>query len=278
MMVKKPVARPTLGQNFRFGFYGIPAEERMRAIRAAGFDDVMIHWDEHYAYADMMPQKLFCVAIRNGLSVRTVHFPQRDAHLLWTEGEQGEGYTDFMLDTVKEMGTRRVSHLVIHTTRQLITPPPCPAGVRRIRRVLDEAEKQNVCLAFENTRFLNYNAYLYDNIDSPNLKFCFDSGHANCYTPGQDPLGRFGHLMVTMHLHDNFGAARGDMHLPIGEGEIDFDALFKRLKALDPPCYNLESYRPRRGPFARMGMSDYLFICYKTLRHYVFDEPLPTEP
>lgn len=268
-MVEKPVARPALGQNFRFGFYGIPAQERMRAIRETGFDDVMIHWDEKYAYDDMMPQKLFVTALKAGLSVRTVHFPQRDAHLLWTEGQQGEGYTDFLLDTVKEMGARRVLHLVIHTTRQLITPPPGPIGVARIRRVLDEAEKQRVCLAFENTRFLHYNAYLYDHIDSPCLKFCFDSGHASCYTPGQDPLGMFGDRMVTMHLHDNFGPTRGDMHLPIGEGNIDFDALFGRLKKLDPPCYNLESYRPRRGPFARMGMREYLSGCYETLCRYV---------
>ena len=271
-MVEKQIKdRPKLGQNFRFGFYDIPAKERMRAIAGAGFDDVMMHWDEHYADTDMMPDKLFDTAVQCGLAVRTVHFPQQDAHLLWTEGESGESYTDFLIRVIKEVGARQVSHLVLHTTRRLITPPPGPIGLERVRRALDEAEKQNVCLAFENTRFLNYNAYLYDHFDSPFMAFCFDSGHAHCYTPGQDPLGRFSDRMVTMHLHDNFGAEQGDLHLPIGEGNIDFDALFKRLKALDPPCYNLESYRPKNGAYAKMDLETFLSACFQTLCRYVLE-------
>lgn len=242
----------------------------MRAIRQAGFTNVMIHWDEQYADTDLPPKTLYQAAMDAGLRIRTVHFPQNDAHLLWTEGESGEGYADFLVNTIHEMGARGVEHLVIHTTRKLITPPPSPVGLKRVRRALDAAEKENVALAFENTRFLEYNAYLYDNLPSPMMGFCFDSGHANCYTPGQDPLARFGDKMVTMHLHDNFGAERGDMHLPIGEGSIDFEKLFSRLKSYHPRCYNLESYRPKEGRYAGMDVYTYLGTCYQVLRGHLF--------
>lgn len=269
-MAKQSSARPHLGHHFRFGFYHIPAEERMRALREAGYDEVMFHWSKQTAPSDEAPEKLFESAVRHQLIVRTVHFPQQDAHLLWTEGQNGESYTEQMLRTVTEIGARRIANLVIHTTRRLITPPPCAVGLARIRRVLNEAEKQGVHLAFENTRFLQYNAYLYDRLDSPNLAFCFDSGHAHCFTPGQDPLSRFGPRMVTMHLHDNFGPEQGDLHLPIGQGNIDFDALFARLKLFHPLCYNLESAQPEDGPYAKMGMEAYLAACYRTLHGHVF--------
>ena len=76
-------------------------------------------------------------------------------------------------------------------------------------RALEEAQAQGVNIALENTRFLRYNQYLYQRLNSPRLKFCFDSGHANCYTPQEDPLALFGDKLCTMHLHDNYGPGQG---------------------------------------------------------------------
>lgn len=253
----------TLGQNFRFGYWQSPPLERMKAIRRAGFDDVMLWWGQEYAKQDGEPEQLWRMAREQGLAVRTAHFPSTNAHWLWLEGEPGQLYQAALIQALRDCGELKIEHLVVHTTRQLITPPPNALGVERMGRALEEAQAQGVNIALENTRFLRYNQYLYQRLNSPRLKFCFDSGHANCYTPQEDPLALFGDKLCTMHLHDNYGPRAGDQHYPMGEGTVDFDALFRRLARMNPESYNLESYLSPR--FAGLSMQDYLNRCYRGL-------------
>ena len=237
----------------------------MRAIRNAGFDDVMIWWGTGFAGEKETPPAIFDAACARGLSVRTAHFPTYDTPSLWLEGERGDAYERALIDALKECGERRIRHLVVHTTKKLVTPPPNATGARRMTRAAEAAEKYGVDIALENTRFLAYNQYLYDHVPSGRLRFCFDCGHANCFTPGEDPLGRFGDRLVTMHLHDNHGAAAGDEHLRPGEGEIDFERLSARLSALSPESYNLESHYGAPDRARGLTMEEYLALSYETL-------------
>ena len=161
---------------------------------------------------------------------------------------------------------RGASNLVLHTTRRLETPPPNETGAARAFRLAEAAEKYGVNLAWENTRFPDYNAYLYARVPSPRMRFCFDSGHANCFTPGEDPLARFGERMTAMHLHDNHGPRLGDEHLLPGQGEIDFPALMRRLKAYRPEYYHLESRFETDGTETAADMAAYLRDAYSRLR------------
>jgi sugar phosphate isomerase/epimerase len=71
---------------------------------------------------------------------------------------------------------------------------------------------------------------------SPQVRFCFDAGHANAF--GGAPLGLWmdtlGDFLGEIHIHDNQGLA--DEHLPVGEGNIPFSELFSilRQKSLRP--------------------------------------------
>jgi sugar phosphate isomerase/epimerase len=246
----------TLGQNLDFGFRGSTPRERMRAIREAGFDDVMLSWGGKRGEAFETQVSL---AREFGLAARTAHFPTSMAHALWAEGEDGEKYTADLCEALRDYARHGVGHLVMHMTRKLCTKAPGPIGLERLGRALRVAEEVGVDIALENTRFLDYNAYCYDNLSSPRLKFCFDSGHAHCFTPNEDPLARFGSLMVATHLNDNHGPGPGecDEHLLLGQGTIDFGDLFTRMRALKPESYNMEtSYEP--GLWGGLSMAKYL--------------------
>ncbi len=67
-------------------------------------------------------------------------------------------------------------------------------------------------------------------LQNSDLGFCLDIGHA--YTAGrlQDFL-EFSIKPVNVHLHDNEGG--DDIHLPLGDGEIDFQNILKNLKDYD---------------------------------------------
>ena len=231
---------PRRGTDFGFGFEWIPAEDRLRAVRDAGFDDVMLWWGMEWAEKNGTPKELFDRALAAGLQVHTAHFPTDQTPHCWREGPEGDDYERALLSALRDCGERGIENLVVHTTRKLVTPPPSEIGLGRFLRAAEAAEKYGVDIALENTRFPAYNAYLYDRISSPRLRFCFDSGHAFCFTPDQDPLGRFGSRLVTMHLHDNHGSESGDEHLIPGDGAIDFATLMPRIHALAPRWYNLE--------------------------------------
>lgn len=257
----------TFGQDLRCGYYDRPAAERMAAIRAAGFDDVMLWWAD--GGDDGGRYERLALAEKNGLRVRTAHFPITESAVLWAEGLRGDAYTDALIAALGECGVAGVENLVIHVTQREGTPPAGPIGVARMARALAAAERAGVNIAVENARALEYNRYLYARLDSPHLGFCFDSGHAHCFTPGDDPLGEFGARLCTTHLHDNFGPARGDLHNALGDGSIDVARLFRRLRALRPTAYNLESENHPGCAREALPMEDYLRDCLACLRRYV---------
>ncbi len=58
-----------------------------------------------------------------------------------------------------------------------------------------------------------------------NIGFCLDIGHA--FTSGK--LKKFLNLEpINLHLHDNNG--HDDLHLPLGDGKIDFEMVIKKMK------------------------------------------------
>lgn len=73
-------------------------------------------------------------------------------------------------------------------------------------------------------------------IDSPFFGYCLDSGHGKLFSkvPIVDWIEVLGSRLLELHLHDNHGQA--DDHLPLGQGEIDFQSIFSALqrKKLQP--------------------------------------------
>jgi len=72
-------------------------------------------------------------------------------------------------------------------------------------------------------------------LDCPHFGHCFDVGHWRLFAdvPLDEWFGALGPWIRHLHLHDNRG--RADEHLPVGEGEIDFGALFTQVGALPQP-------------------------------------------
>jgi sugar phosphate isomerase/epimerase len=84
---------------------------------------------------------------------------------------------------------------------------------------------------------------LLDALASPQVRFCFDTGHANAF--GGAPLGLWietlGDLLGEIHIHDNHGTA--DEHLPVGEGNVPFRELFAMVRERNlKPILTVESH------------------------------------
>jgi sugar phosphate isomerase/epimerase len=91
-----------------------------------------------------------------------------------------------------------------------------------------EAESAGVILAIENIFEERPDTIkeLVEAVDSPNLRVCLDAGHINLYSAVamEEWFVSLGPYIAELHIHDNFGVM--DDHLPVGDGEIDFQLFF----------------------------------------------------
>lgn len=268
-LINMTVQKVKKGQNFRCGFYDVAPEIRMRAIANAGFDETMFWWGDEFERTDGTRFNLFDLAVKNGLGVNTCHFPSTNADHLWYDGDRGQSYVKQFGQACRECGERGVKNLVLHLTKKLITPEPNKNGISNFAHMLDVAKRHNVVIAIENTRFLRYNDYILKHFKGDeHIGFCYDSGHNNAYTPNELPLEMYGEMLVTTHIHDNVGAVgtEPDQHHLMGEGNVDFDRVFARLKHFGVQRVNLESYCNETSRYyGKLTVEEYLDLSYKTL-------------
>ena len=112
--------------------------------------------------------------------------------------------------------------------------------------LLERAESSKVPLVLENVweHGPELHHELFSRLSSPYLGFCLDVGHQHSFsrTRLMDWLEALSDRLREIHIHDNNGS--GDAHLPVGQGNIDFEALFRFLKERDKkPLLTLEPHR-----------------------------------
>ena len=96
------------------------------------------------------------------------------------------------------------------------------------RELLPAIERAKVRIGIENIFETSPEtlAGLVSAIDHPRCGHCFDVGHWNLFAADsrmETWLAALADKLYHLHLHDNFG--RTDEHLPLGEGNIDFNPL-----------------------------------------------------
>jgi sugar phosphate isomerase/epimerase len=112
--------------------------------------------------------------------------------------------------------------------------------------LVKEAEEMGLILVIENVFEENPDplAMLLQEIDSSHFRFCFDTGHHHVFSQVPLPIWieSLGKYLVEVHLHDNHKAM--DEHLPVGDGNFDFDNFFGLLSQFRlSPIYTIEPHQ-----------------------------------
>ncbi|WP_232701836.1 sugar phosphate isomerase/epimerase family protein [Halobacterium wangiae] len=153
--------------------------------------------------------------------VHLPHFP----HLATTITEVDEGiraYQERALDVAETLGATKA---VVHGKSKVANDQYREAFVEQAGWLADEAAERGVELVVEN---MGYSGgfpldELPDVVREVGASVCFDVGHA-FREGGQDAVESFlaehGDLVSHLHVHD--ARSRGDDHIPIGTGQIDF--------------------------------------------------------
>ncbi len=211
-----------------FGF-ALPMAERARMIRDAGFQSVMLWWGDDHRSVDGPKEAQPELFRKTGLRVVNVHTPFNGINNLWLDNLEGQSLVETLLSCIDDCGTYEIPAAVVHLSHSETPPAPGELGFLRIERLLERAERKGVDIALENLRQPSYLDHVFQRLRSDRLKFCYDSGHANCWAKGMDLLPMYGDKLVALHLHDNDGT--DDQHRLPFDGTVRWPEVIKKIQA-----------------------------------------------
>lgn len=212
-----------------FGFK-YPFNEIMKLIKSTGFHSVMTYWGDEFDNTEIKKEKQPEIIRKNGLEVENTHFPFDGINNIWEDTFDGQEILKKYLSYIDECKEYEIPTAIVHVSSGTNPPPYNQLGLDRFKRIIDKAEKNGITIALENLRKPEYLDFVFKNIDSDKLKFCYDSGHENCYTPDLDYLAKYGGKLISLHLHDNDGT--GDQHLLPFSGTTDWKRIMIHLRNL----------------------------------------------
>ncbi len=206
--------------------------KNMELIKKAGFQSVFFYWDD-----DTDIEKYMEKANELGLEVEALHAPFNTVNTVWVEGDDGDVYTEKMRRCIITAAKYNIPVVILHTSSGNEVPKTSPIGLLRHKKLIIEAERRGVKIAFENTRIIRHLSLLLEYYKSENVGFCYDTGHEKCYTPGYRFMPLFGNRTIFTHIHDNKGlaetkdiSARDDLHRIPFDGIIDFERVCKEIR------------------------------------------------
>jgi len=164
----------------------------------------------------------------------SVHAPLSDVNIASLNPEMRKESIKQISETIKIASELDIHLITMHPGHLSPLAVLVPEKIREInknsvKQISKTAKEYNVTVALENMpnqRITTSHSLkeLLEIADS-NVEICFDIGHANTNNNIHEFLdyGKF----ANVHIHDNIG--KNDPHLVIGEGNIDFRNVLKKL-------------------------------------------------
>lgn len=219
------------------GYYSDFAR-RLEYIRAAGFDGIMLWWEDDLSEWPYTAAQMVAMTRALGLEVFNAHIANIHENLIWSEDRvTREKHLFLIRDTIEEIAEEGLFNLVIHLCESGEVPPPGKALLSSIEYLLPYAAANKVTLSVENTWRSDYLEAVWAAFPVKEIGFCFDSSHAALRNQF-DLLKNHHKKLTALHLSDNDG--RFDRHWLPFDGKIDYETrVTPYLKENDVP-YTME--------------------------------------
>ena len=211
--------------------------EKLDAIKSAGFDGFFNDKPKHSDYK--ITEQIAEYAAKTGLYYQSIHAPFYGMDDIFHDesGELSDIMITDLLNSIEDCYRFDVPLVIMHAIIGMDNFTPTELGLQRLEKVIDLSVKRGVTIAFENTEGEMYLEAILNRYGSlPNIGFCIDTGHEMCYNYSRDLIGKYGELLVSTHLNDNWGITGeeitflDDCHLLPFDGVADWEGIAKRLK------------------------------------------------
>lgn len=254
--------------------FGLSMQEIMELVQKTGFDAVFTQWHKGDGSLHWVKQ-----ATDMGLIYQSIHAPWGRSRDMWHGSEEKAlAGVEELTDCLRTCAEAEVPIMVAHAFVGFQDHDPTRAGIDYFGRVVTEAEKLGVKIAFENTEGEEYLAALLGTFrGSSAVGFCWDSGHELCYNRSQDLLALYGDQLICTHLNDNLGIRDfggeitfiDDLHLLPFDGIGDWKDIAARLDKCgfrDILTFELSTVsKPGRHDndhYRRMPVQEYIAAAY----------------
>ena len=138
-------------------------------------------------YDDETLSKLKNTADELDMQFEFIHAPWGDINDMWTADEDPEIFNGIE-KCIRQASKYGADGIIIHVSSGYHPPKICDKGLKRYDRLIALAKELGVNVAFENLRKIGNVAYMMERYeDEPHVGFCYDTGHAHCYTEKSIP-------------------------------------------------------------------------------------------
>lgn len=245
---------------FGYGLgYEVSFEERYRLIKNAGFDCVMLWWSDKFGRGDGY-QKDVQFARNAGLYIENIHTPVHEQNLLSLNNLDGESVFQNYLQCVTDCIQFSIPTMVIHLPSDEY--PIDNLGLERLRIVIEEAEKSDIQIAFENLSNIQNLDLVLSSFQSKNVGYCYDSCHHINYVPNDDLLKLYGDRLMALHLQDN-GGKYNQHQLPL-DGNIDWLTVMRKISLTG--YKGATSLEPMNWDYEHLSIQQFLELAYQKAR------------
>ena len=250
-------------------FGALPFEERLIAIKNAGFDFVALGLDL-FESGELEDAVKICE--KQGAVIDNIHLTGKSTTDIWKLGSEGDEICERYCKEIKRASDAGIHVGVAHITWGHDIPEPINAtSLDRFTKIAECAEKNGFVLGLENSV---YPEYLYATMehlkDYSSIGFTFDTGHRNAFAPDHDFLKVFGDKLVVTHIADNDAA--NDLHLMPTDGTVNWKQVAAEL-AKTPVGRDRILAEPTLGKFKKIkGKSA------DEIREHMLRLPISNEP
>ena len=206
---------------------GITDERFVDLISELGFESAFsdVHFGRKALYniSELLAKK--------GIEHEYLHSSFSHINDMWLDNYAGECMFSELRDNIDCTAELNIPISIIHLSSGNNPPSISDIGRKRYAELVDYAAKKNVIIAFENLRKLANVAWAFEAFaDAPNVSFCWDCGHENCYTKPVEFMPLFGSKLNSTHIHDNRGIKDGDDHMLPFDGSMNYDRFAELIR------------------------------------------------
>jgi len=227
---------------FHWFGYVLPFEERIKLIKEAGYDYVMLWWEDEIYPNFLDRRNLINIVESYGLKLDNIHLPYEDINILWSlDSNKRQSHTDRIIKWMNECKNSGSDMVVLHTTQGDNYKFEYVNGYESFNKIIRCAEDIKLKVAFENTQMFHYTDFILKEFDSEYSGFCYDSSHD--FVAGQsfgEILDKWKHKLCCVHLSDNDGTC--DRHWIPTKGHVNWEKIINIIKQTNCKSFSMETY------------------------------------
>lgn len=215
----------------------IPIADQIRLYKKTGFEGFFLEYQHTEEWRKNIAEWRK-IADEEGMIFQSIHAPFSLMRAIWSTDPDADEAVDQLIGCVRTCAENKVPIMVAHTFIGFDDHTPTEVGLENFAKIVAEAEKLGVKVAFENVEGEEYLAAVMERFkDSQAVGFCWDTGHEMCYNHSKDMLALYGDRLIATHINDNLGVRnfdgvitwRDDLHLLPFDGIGDWQDIASRL-------------------------------------------------